>query len=149
MNVAHVDVKYTGDMQFVATAPTGHSVVIDSSPEVGGKNSGVRPMDLTLMALGGCTGIDVVSILKKMRVNLDSFTMDIDGERASDHPKVYTKIFLNYRFSTPDDAQDKISRAVHLSQEKYCSVSQMLVKSAVIEARIFINGELVETLSHS
>ena len=146
--MSHVDVKYTGDMQFVATAPTGHSVVIDSSPDVGGKNSGVRPMDLTLMALGGCTGIDVVSILKKMRVKIDSFVIDMDAERAPDHPKIYTKIILNYRFTTSDDVQDKISRAVHLSQEKYCSVSQMLVKSADIEARIVINGEIREVLGH-
>jgi putative redox protein len=146
--MSHVEVKYTGDMQFVATPPTGHSVVIDSSPEVGGKNSGVRPMDLTLMALGGCTGIDVVSILKKMRVSIDNFVMDMDAQRASEHPKVYTKIVLNYRFTTPDDVQEKISRAVHLSQEKYCSVSQMLAKSAEIEARIFINGELREVLNH-
>lgn len=135
-------------MQFVATAPTGHSVVIDSSPDVGGKNSGVRPMDLTLMALGGCTGIDVVSILNKMRVKIDSFVIDMDAERAPDHPKIYTKIILNYRFTTSDDVQDKISRAVHLSQEKYCSVSQMLVKSADIEARIVINGEIREVLGH-
>ncbi len=146
--MSHVDVKYTGDMQFVATAPTGHSVVIDSSPDVGGKNSGVRPMDLTLMALGGCTGIDVVSILNKMRVKIDSFVIDMDAERAPDHPKIYTKIILNYRFTTSDDVQDKISRAVHLSQEKYCSVSQMLVKSADIEARIVINGEIREVLGH-
>ncbi len=146
--MSHVDVKYTGDMQFVATAPTGHSVVIDSSPDVGGKNSGVRPMDLTLMALGGCTGIDVVSILNKMRVKIDSFVIDMDAERAPEHPKIYTKIILNYRFTTSDDVQDKISRAVHLSQEKYCSVSQMLVKSADIEARIVINGEIREVLGH-
>ena len=146
--MAQIDVKYTGDMQFVATAPTGHSVVIDASPAVGGKNSGARPMDLTLMALGGCTGIDVVSMLKKMRVNLEQFAMDIAGERAPDHPKIFTKIIVNYRFKTPDDARDKISRAVHLSQEKYCSVSQMLNKSAVIEVRVFLNDDLVETFTH-
>ncbi len=105
-------------------------------------------MDLTLMALAGCTGIDVVSILRKMRVKVDNFVMDMDAERASEHPKIFTKIILNYRFTTFDDVQDKISRAVHLSQEKYCSVSQMLVKSADIEARIFINDEMKEVLGH-
>ncbi|POB10979.1 MAG: OsmC family peroxiredoxin [Sulfobacillus thermosulfidooxidans] len=121
---------------------------MDAAPEVGGQNSGVRPMDLTLIALGGCTGIDVVSILQKMRAPVKSFTMDIDGDRAPDHPKVYTTIVINYRFETEHDIQDKISRAVHLSQEKYCSVSQMLVKAATIEARIYINGNLAETIAH-
>ncbi len=146
--MAHVDIKYTGGMQFVGTAPTGHSVVMDSAPDVGGQNSGVRPMDLLLISLGGCTGIDVVSILKKMRAPVDSFSMDMEGERADDHPKVYTDIAMNYRFTTHADIQDKISRAVHLSQEKYCSVSQMLVKAATINAHIYINGTLVETISH-
>lgn len=146
--MAHVEVKYTGGMQFVGTAPTGHSVVMDSAPDVGGQNSGVRPMDLTLISLGGCTGIDVVSILQKMRAAVKSFSMDIDGERAPDHPKVYTTIVMNYRFETDQDIQDKISRAVHLSQEKYCSVSQMLVKASRIEANIFINGVLAETVTH-
>lgn len=146
--MAHVEVKYTGGMQFVGTAPTGHSVVMDAAPEVGGQNSGVRPMDLTLISLGGCTGIDVVSILQKMRAAVTSFSMDIDGERAPDHPKVYTAIVMNYRFETDQDIQDKISRAVHLSQEKYCSVSQMLVKASRIEANIFINGVLAETVTH-
>ena len=123
---------------------------MDSAPEVGGQNQGVRPMELTLIALGGCTGIDVVSILNKMRIVVEEFKMDMDGTRAPEHPKIYRTIQLNYRFKADEAAADKILRAVHLSQEKYCSVSAMLGAVAVIEANIYLNGQLLETLqSHS
>lgn len=140
-------VKFDSGMKFVGESGSGHSVLMDSSPEVGGHNLGVRPMELVLLALGGCTGIDVISILNKMRVTVDSFQMDLDGTRQEEHPKVFRTIALNYRFQADPEVVDKISRAVHLSQEKYCSVSGMLSQAARIEAKIYLNDELVETLA--
>jgi putative redox protein len=140
------EVEFAGGMKFVGHSESGHSISIDSAPEVGGQNQGVRPMELTLIALGGCTGIDVVSILNKMRIPFEDFRMDIDGTRQPDHPKTYRTIQLNYRFQADESASDKISRAVHLSQEKYCSVSAILAATAAIEANIYLNGKLLETL---
>lgn len=143
-----VNVKYVNGMQFEGVSGSGHHIVMDAAPDFGGNNSGVRPMELALVALGGCTGIDVVSMLKKMRVDVIEYAMDIDGDRQNEHPKVFTKITLNYRFKAPDDAGDKIKRAVHLSQEKYCSVSAMLARSAIMVSNIYLNDQLLDTFEH-
>lgn len=141
-------VTFAGGMKFLGTTESGHQVTIDAAPEVGGDNAGARPMEMTLMALGGCSGIDVMSILNKMRVALDHFSIDFAGERRDEHPRVFVRIVANYRFRGPDEATDKMIRAVHLSQEKYCSVSAMLATTAVIEANIFVNDQLVERFEH-
>lgn len=141
-------VSYRGKMVFEATSGSGHQVVMDSAPEVGGENKGIRPMETVLVGLGGCTGMDVVSILNKMRVSFEGFDMEILGKRADEHPKVYEHITVRYRFGADRADEEKIVRAVSLSQEKYCSVSAMLAQSAKIDAEIFINDDLVKTLSH-
>jgi putative redox protein len=140
-------VVYRGNMVFEGISGSGHSVVMDSAPEAGGENQGIRPMETVLVGLGGCTGMDVVSILQKMRVSFEAFDMEILGKRAETHPKVYELITLRYRFSGRRDDAEKIIRAVSLSQEKYCSVSAMLAKSAHIEAEIYLNGDLILTLN--
>jgi putative redox protein len=117
-------------MKFVGEAPTGHLVPMDTTPEVGGESSGPRPGDLPLVALGGCTGMDIVSILKKMRVNFDSFEMVIDGENRKEHPRYFEKVHIRYIFKGRGLDESKIKEAVELSQDKFCSVSAMMKKSA-------------------
>ncbi|MCY0878980.1 MAG: OsmC family protein [Firmicutes bacterium] len=141
-------VKYLGSkMAFEGVSGSGHRVIMDGAPEVGGENQGIRPMETVLVALGGCTGMDVVSILQKMRVPFASFEMNITGHRVDTHPKIYDHITIRYEFQADKDHADKMIRAVTLSQEKYCSVSAMLAKSARIDADIVINGEVVHTLT--
>jgi len=126
-------VKWLANMQFVGEVPSGHNVLMDTRHEVGGENSAPAPMELLLIALGGCTGMDVVSILRKMKVEFESLEVGIRGERAFEHPKVYKKIELVYKVKGTGKMPvppDKVKRAVELSQEKYCSITAML-KSTV------------------
>lgn len=125
-------VKWIEDSSFVAQSGSGHSVVLDGPPEAGGKNLGVRPMEMVLMGLGGCTAFDVVEILKKRRETIAGCSVEISAERADTVPKVFTRIHLHYIVSGSDVKEESIRRAVELSAEKYCSVSMMLNKSAVI-----------------
>lgn len=124
-------VKWQGTgMAFDATASTGHVVRMDAAPEVGGENTGPRPMEMVLMGLGGCTGIDVVMMLQKMGQNVTDVQIEIDSERAEEIPKVYTKIHVHFKVTGTDLNEKKVQRAVDLSAEKYCSVSKMLEKTA-------------------
>ena len=118
-------VKYIANMQFVGKASSGHTILMDTSPEKGGTDTAPTPMELLLMSLGGCTGMDVVSILRKMKIEFDSLEIELKGERASEHPKVYKKIELVYKVKGKNVPEDKVKRAVELSQEKYCSISAM------------------------
>lgn len=120
-------VKWNGSgMAFDATASTGHTVRMDAAPEVGGENTGPRPMEMILMGLGGCTGIDVVMMLQKMGQDIKDVQIEIESERADDIPKVYTKIHVHFKVIGTDLNEKKVKRAVDLSAEKYCSVSKML-----------------------
>lgn len=137
--VMKATVTWQGKMAFQATGEaSGNSVTIDGPPDNGGQNLGPRPMELLLFGLGGCTGIDVVLTLEKMRQNVESFSMEIEGERAEDHPRRFTDIHLVYKFSG-DLSPDKVRRAITLSQEKYCSASQSL--NANLSFSFEINGE--------
>jgi len=104
----------------------GHHIVLDADDSVGGKDRGPRPKNLVLASLTGCTGMDVISILNKMRVKVDSFRVIADGEAATEHPKVFNKIHLIYEFKGKDLPMDKLKKAVELSQNRYCPVSAML-----------------------
>ncbi len=121
---------------FVAKGNSQHWVVMDGKTQAGGTEAGASPMELILFGLGGCTGMDVVSILRKMRVNLEDLRIEIDSERADAHPKIYTKIDLTYHFYGPDLPRDKLDRAVQLSEKTYCSVSAMLSESTAINVKI-------------
>lgn len=134
-------IKWNGDMAFASTTPSGHELKMDASEEVGGQNTGARPTELLLNAVAGCTGIDIISILKKMRLNPTAFSMDVEGERADDHPKRFTKIHIHYALDG-DLPEDKVVRAIELSTEKYCSVSHSL--NAEITASYSLNGEKKE-----
>jgi putative redox protein len=103
-----------------------HTIVMDADEMNGGSNLGPRPKALTLVSLAGCTGMDVISILKKMKVEPEEFSISVEGELTEDHPKYYEKITVTYHFKGTDLPADKIQKAIHLSQEKYCGVSAML-----------------------
>lgn len=132
-----VNVKWTGDMAFDAEVQ-GFNIKLDAAEAVGGRNEGPRPKPLLLVSAGGCTGMDVVSILKKMRVEPDDFNMEISGEQTDEHPKYYHSIHIKYIFRGKDLPLAKLEKAVNLSQERYCGVSAMLSKAAKITTEIVI-----------
>jgi len=119
-------------MSFVGESDSGHSVVMDSAPDAGGRNLGVRPLEMLLLGLGGCTAFDVVSILHKSRQKIVDCEVEIEAERAEDIPKVFTKIHLHFIVSGKDLDQNKVAKAIALSADKYCSASRMLEKTATI-----------------
>jgi len=110
----------------------GHTFPIDAAEQFGGRGLGPKPKGLLLSSLAGCTGMDVVSILGKMRMPFDSFAVDVTGELTDEHPKVYHKIHITYRFTGAELDAKKIEKAVRLSQETYCGVTAMLGKTAEI-----------------
>lgn len=116
----------------------GHAFTVDAKPEVGGGNLGPRPKALVLSALGGCTGMDVVSILAKMRVPLEGFRVEVEAPLTEEHPRVYSALHVRYVFRGKDLPMDKLERAVQLSQERYCGVSAMLLKAAPISHEIIV-----------
>lgn len=126
-------VEQIGPMAFTAISDSGHTVIMDASPEVGGENRGSRPMELILMGLGGCSSIDVVMILEKARQEITGCKVVINAERADTDPKVYTRIHVHFIISGKNLNRDRVARAIELSAEKYCSVSIMLGKTASIE----------------
>lgn len=115
-----------------------HKIIIDADSSVGGNDKGPRPKPLLLLSLAGCTGMDVVSLMKKMRVNFDKFQIEIEAVKRNEHPKSYTEIKIIYKIYGNDLPKDKIDKAVNLSKEKYCGVSDMLKKAARIEYEIKI-----------
>lgn len=127
-------------MSFEGETPSGHRVALDAAAEAGGQNQGSRPMELVLVALSGCTGMDVVSILRKMKQEFTEFSITAEGERTPEHPKVYTEITLVYSLKGPALDPAKVARAISLSEEKYCSVSAMLTETK-INLTYEVNGE--------
>jgi len=119
-------------MTFVGESGSGHSVVMDGAPEAGGRNLGIRPMEMLLLGLGGCTAFDVVSILHKSRQNIVDCEVEIEAERAAEVPRVFTGIHVHFIVSGKGLDPAKVERAVNLSADKYCSASRMLEKAAKI-----------------
>lgn len=132
-----IDVNWKGGMSF-STEINGHEVMVDASPEVGGEDKGPRPKPLMMLALAGCTGMDVVSILKKMRVEFDDFNIKIDGDITENHPKHFSKMHIIYEFKGKGLPEDKLKRAVELSQEQYCGVSANYKKAMELTYEIVI-----------
>jgi len=131
-------------LAMAGTADSHHWVVMDTDKDVGGSNGASKPLELVLMGLGGCTGMDVLSILKKMRVNLERFEMVLDAERAEEHPRVFTGIRVEYRVFGENIDPEHVERAIALSRTKYCAVSAMLSKSVPIEFSYRINPKSTE-----
>ncbi|RVU84191.1 OsmC family protein [Leucothrix sargassi] len=125
-------VKWLDHMSFVGESGSGHSVVMDGAPEAGGRDLGVRPMEMLLLGLGGCASFDVVMILQKARQNITDCQVEVTAERADSEPKVFTKIHLEFTVEGKDLSEARVARAVSLSAEKYCSASKMLEKTAEI-----------------
>ena len=131
-------------MAFMGEAGSGHAVVMDGAPEYGGRNIGIRPMEMLLIGLAGCTGFDVVQILKKGRENVTGCEVEVEAERATEDPKVFTKIHISYRITGRGLSQAKAERAVTLSKEKYCSASIMLGATAEMSASLEVIDELTQ-----
>jgi putative redox protein len=125
-------VKWLDNMSFVGESASGHSVVMDGPPEAGGRNLGVRPMEMLLLGLGGCSSFDVVSMLKKSRQNITNCEVEISAKRADTQPKVFIAIHLHFIIEGEDLNESKVARAINLSAEKYCSASIMLGKTASV-----------------
>jgi putative redox protein len=125
-------VKWVEGFQFVATTESGHSIVLDSSEDAGGFNSGPRPMETLLVSLAGCTAFDIVHILRKMREDFTSIEVSVEGKRAETHPRVYREIEILYEVKGKNLKESNVKRAIELSLEKFCSVSAMLKKTAKI-----------------
>lgn len=126
-------VKWIEGMSFLAESDSGHGVVLDGSPDIGGRNIGVRPMEMVLMGLGGCTAIDVMVILGKQRQPVEDCWIELSAERAEvKAPKVFTRIHVHYVVKGGGLDPKQVERAVNLSAEKYCSVSAMLKSSVEI-----------------
>ena len=119
-----VNIQWKGKMLFNADS-VGGNFNIDAAEAVGGENNGVRPKSLMLTSLAGCSGLDVVSLLKKMRAEVKDFTINVSGELTDVHPKYYHKVHVTYNFYGSDFKKDKIEKSVKLSQERYCGVSEM------------------------
>lgn len=125
-------VKWIENVCFMGESETGHAVVLDGAPEMGGRNLGMRPMEMLLIGMGGCTSFDVVTILKKSRQAISDCVAEIQAERADEVPKVFTKIHVHFVVKGRNLNPVQVERAVKLSAEKYCSASIMLGKTAEI-----------------
>ena len=128
--------KWVEALSFDATADSGHTVRIDTSVEGGGMGTGMNPKKMLLGALSGCSGMDVVDILKKMKVVFSKLEIVSEAEQTEDHPKVFTFINMIYRIDAGSEDFDKVKRAVSLSHEKYCGISAMLSKHCTIDYTI-------------
>lgn len=123
-------VKWVENVCFMAESDSGHAMIMDGSPEIGGRNMGPRPMEMLLMGAGGCTSVDVIMILKKGRQDVTGCEVEVSAERAGDHPKVFTRIHMHFTVRGRNVKPDLVERAIKLSAEKYCSASIMLGKTA-------------------
>lgn len=117
-----VKLDWKEGMAFEANV-AGHKLLLDTKPEVGGNNEGPRPKPLMMVALAGCTGMDVISILKKMRLEVKNFSVYVDGELTEEHPKHFSKMHIIYEFEGDNLPMDKLEKAINLSQDRYCGVS--------------------------
>ena len=126
-------VKWLDGRAFVGESGSGHAVVMDGAPDSGGRNVGVRPMEMLLLGLGGCTAFDVVMILEKSREKVTSCEVELEAERAAEDPKVFTHVKLIYKLKGKALKPAAVERAINLSAEKYCSASMMFSKTAKLE----------------
>lgn len=128
----NVTITYTGGASFRGETESGHAVIMDGAAEYGGEDKGPRPMEMLLLGLGGCTSFDVMLILNKSRQDVRDCVAEINAERADSPPKVFTRIHIKFVVTGKDLDRSKVERAIKLSEEKYCSASIMLAKTADI-----------------
>ena len=134
---------WLGGVAWQATADSGHKMVLDGSPKIGGENRGCRPMELVLNGLCGCSAMDVMSMLKKQRQDITSATIEAEADRADAVPAVFTSIHVVYRIGGNALRPSAVQRAVKLSMEKYCSVTRMLAPTVEITYSVKINSDKV------
>jgi len=127
-----IKVKWIDGMRFVATDNVGHSIVMDASKQSGGEGSGFSPMQLLLIALGGCTGMDVVHIMRKQRQQVKDLEILVSGKRVKEPPQVYNNIHVEYKINGEDIKESAVQRAIQLSEDKYCSVGATLRAKAKV-----------------
>ena len=125
-------IKWVQDVTFLGESGSGHAVVMDGPPDFGGRNLGVRPMEMLLLGMGGCASFDVVLILNRSRQAITDCVAEIEAERAGQEPKVFTAIHVHFIVTGKELDEKRVARAVELSAEKYCSASIMLGKTATI-----------------
>jgi len=135
-----ITTQWKGDMLFESDNPSGHNVSMDTSEENGGTNKGLRPKAMMLSSLAGCSGLDVVSILEKMKVEIDDFKMDVEGQLTDEHPKYYHTVTVDYHFYGSNLDEGKITKAVNLSVDKYCGVMEMFRKFAEVKTNIHFHN---------
>ncbi len=124
-------IKWVGDATFLGESGSGHALVMDGPPDMGGRNLGVRPMEMMLLGMGGCTAFDVVHILKKSREDVTDCVAELEAERAESEPKVFTRIHVHFIVKGRELNDAKVRKAVELSADKYCSASIMLGNAGV------------------
>ncbi len=124
--------KWNGRMQFTGAANSGHDLIMDAAPSVGGDNLGARPMELILTGLAGCTAMDVISIMRKKRQNVTGFEVEAHAQQADTHPKVFTAIEIKYIFYGKDIDPQAVERSIELSEKRYCPAQAMLMQAAPI-----------------
>ena len=129
----HITTKWTGEMAFESNNPSGISLKIDASPEDGGAGAGYRPKALMLSSLAGCSGLDVASLIKKMKLEVEDFHIETFGNLTEEHPKYYDNVRIEYHFRGPNLNEERLQRAVDLSVEKYCGVMEMFRRFATLE----------------
>jgi putative redox protein len=130
LDVMRGGVELLDGIAFEARTGTGHALVLDASPEAGGQERGPRPIEIVLVALAGCTGMDVISILRKMHQDVTGYRIEVQGTRAAEHPRVFTVITVEHIVTGIGLAPEAVERAVKLSRDRYCSVGAMLDKAA-------------------
>jgi putative redox protein len=133
MSAMKAKITWINGRAFLGESGSGHAVVMDGAPDAGGRNIGVRPMEMMLLGLGGCTAFDVVMILEKSRENITGCEVALEAERATEDPKVFTHVKMIYTFKGKGLKPASVERAVKLSAEKYCSASKMFEMTAKIE----------------
>ncbi len=131
----HITTKWIGNMAFESNNPSGHQFIMDAGPEDGGEGKGFRPKALMLSSLAGCSGLDVASLIKKMKLAVDKFHIETIAELTEEHPKFYNEVKVEYHFYGANLDEKKLQRAVDLSVEKYCGVMEMFRKFASVSTK--------------
>ncbi|WP_341216141.1 OsmC family protein [uncultured Wocania sp.] len=138
-----VTTKWLGNMRFESTNPSGHNLFIDAGEENGGNSEGYRPKALMLSGLAGCSGLDVASLIKKMKLEVDDFKIDIDANLTEEHPKYYDKVDMHFHFYGSDLDEKKLQKAVNLSIEKYCGVMEMFRQFAKLNIEVHFHKSTI------
>lgn len=137
MNTSKTKTTWKGKMQFESTNPSGETFLINAAPENGGEGAGLRPKSMMLSALAGCSGIDLASLIEKMKLEVTDFNIEVEAELSEEHPKIYNNVKVDYHFYGPNLDEKKLQKVVDLSVDKYCGVMEMFRQFAKVEVEIF------------